>query len=90
MSDRDLIAEVSAYLGEQLARKRDHGALEPDTPLISSGRLSSVDVLGLVAFLEDELGVEIAAHEISADHMDTVRSVVALVAGRAGGGGGTP
>lgn len=86
--DPDLHGPIASYLRSQLAAKGDEADLAADEPLISSGRLSSVDVLGLVAFLEDTHDLEIAAHEISADRMDTLDSIVELVRQKLAGAGG--
>lgn len=79
MTDDELAQRIAAHLRAELAAKGVERTIEPQDRLISSGLLSSVDVLGLVAFLEDELGVEIAAHEIGPDRMDTIDAIVALV-----------
>lgn len=84
MTDAEIAQLVTAWVERELEAKGFEHRLGPDDPLISGGLLSSVDVLGLVAHLEDELGVEIAAHEISPDSMDTVSDIVALVRGKTG------
>ena len=57
--------------------------LADDTPLISSGRLDSFDLLRLVLWVEEELGQPIDATRIDlAAEWDTVDRIVAFVAHR--------
>jgi acyl carrier protein len=53
--------------------------LQPDMPLFSSGIVDSFGVLELIAFLDDEFGVDIdpSRHELS--EFDTVEKIVVLV-----------
>jgi acyl carrier protein len=70
---------VRAYiLGEFLAGE-DPSALTDSTPLVTGRILDSLGSLRLVAFLEDRYGIEIAAHEADADHLDTIARIVDLV-----------
>lgn len=71
--------KVREYLLANVLSEQDAGELDASTPLISTGVLDSVDTLGLTAFLEEEFGVALAAHEINVDNLDTVERIVALV-----------
>jgi len=54
-------------------------ALEDGTPLISGGILDSISTLKLVSHLEDTYGIEFQASEVSADHLDTLQAIAAIV-----------
>ena len=55
--------------------------LSDDTPLISSGRLDSFNLLRLVLWVEDEIGRPVDATRIDlAAEWDTVDRIVAFVA----------
>ncbi len=56
------------------------GGHPDDGPLISSGLMNSLSTLKLVAFLEETFGIELAAHEISVDCLDSIEAVASLVA----------
>jgi len=56
--------------------------LAPDTPLFSSERLDSMDVLRLIAALEQEFGISIPAFDVSLETFDTQESIVALISGK--------
>jgi acyl carrier protein len=57
-------------------------ALTPTTPLMTSGILDSIATLKLVAFLEQEFAISMEAYEANADHLDTLASIVRLVAAK--------
>lgn len=72
-------AAVKTYiLAEFLAGERPD-ALDDKTPLISGGILDSISTLKLVAHLEETYGVEFQAHEVSADHLDTLSDIATIV-----------
>jgi acyl carrier protein len=49
------------------------------TPLITGGVLDSISTLKLVAFLEEEYGIEMQAHETDTEHMNTIADIAKLV-----------
>jgi acyl carrier protein len=53
--------------------------LADDTELLRSGIVSSIARLRLRAFLEDEFDVELAGHELDAEHFGTVERIARLV-----------
>lgn len=54
-------------------------SLTSDVRLISEGIIDSMASLKLVAYLEEEFGVQIPAHFIDADHLDTVDLIAETV-----------
>ena len=60
----------------------DPDALADDTPLISGGILDSISTVKLVTFLEENFGVQFAAHEISTDYLDTLGDITKTVEGK--------
>ncbi len=53
--------------------------LEDSTPLISDGYMNSLSTLKLVSFLEENFDVQLAAHEVSVEYLDTIDQIVATV-----------
>ena len=51
---------------------------------MSSGVLDSLAVLKLVTFLEEEFGIEVAAHEADEEHLDSLKLIGDLVATKQG------
>lgn len=53
--------------------------IAPDTALIEQGILDSIELLNLVAFLEECFGITLPADAFLPEHFETPNSVVALV-----------
>jgi acyl carrier protein len=53
--------------------------LTESTPLITGAILDSLATLKLVAFLEEQFGIEIQAHEAGVDHLNTIQDIASLV-----------
>ena len=70
--------EIRRFVCGLLDNKGLHGELADDAPLISSGRLDSVDVLEIVAFLETRYGLDFAARPFDPGDFDTLDSIAKL------------
>ncbi len=68
---------ASTFLDEQSAEE-----LSDSTPLISGGVLDSINTLKLVLFLEESFQIDVEAHEVGIDHLDSVAQIAALVASK--------
>jgi len=66
---------VAAYV-EGLCNERD---IEHSCNLFESGLLTSLDVLSLVAFVEDTFAVEVSGDDIDIDSFGTIDGLVKLV-----------
>ncbi len=72
-------SSVKDFVLEQCLPGTNPGELTDATPLITGGILDSIATVHLVAMLEDRYNVEIAPHEASVDHLDTLESIAQLV-----------
>ena len=72
MTKNDVIKVMRDFVVQKLFRGEAPADFTNDTPLISSRLLDSIVVLSLVAHLESSLNIEIEAHEVSADNLDTI------------------
>lgn len=72
MDRNDIINEVRSYVAEKLFRNGVPADFTNDTPLISTRLLDSIIVLGLISHLEEKLNIELEAHEVSVDNLDTI------------------
>ncbi|MBA2670884.1 MAG: acyl carrier protein [Gemmatimonadetes bacterium] len=73
---------VKSFLLEEFLPGEDPAALGDSTPLITGGILDSISTLRLVAFLEKSYGIKFQAHEVSANHLDTLELIAATVAAK--------
>lgn len=53
--------------------------LADDAPLISDGLMNSLSTLKLVSYLEESFDIQLAAHEISVDYLDSVEQITDFV-----------
>jgi acyl carrier protein len=70
---------VRDYILEEFLPGTKRAELTDSTPLITGAILDSLATLRLVGFIEERFGVELAAHEASVDHLDTIQDIEALV-----------
>jgi len=78
MSD-EIQAKVKDFILREFLPGEDPSELKPDTPLITGGILDSIATLKLVGFLEEQFGINLAAHEASVDYLNTINEIDALV-----------
>ena len=76
---QDIARQVKDHILERYLQGEDPSLLTPETPLISGGILDSLATLELVSFLEERFGIELEAHEVDRDRLDTLRAIEALV-----------
>ena len=77
---RDYI--LSEFLpGESAANLRD------DTPLRTTGVLSSMDTLTLVEFVEKSFGIEVEAHEAGVENFDRISDMANFIEQKKAGKG---
>lgn len=51
------------------------GPVDAETPLFSSGALDSIAMISLIAFVEQELDIEIRADEVTLENFDTAERI---------------
>lgn len=70
---------VREYIGRELARGRPAAELTDDLPLIGERVIDSLGIFQLVAFIEDELGVEVGDDEVVMENFATIAAVARFV-----------
>lgn len=70
---------VKTFILREFLPGEDASALKDDTPLVTQGIMDSLASLKLVNFLEESYGIEIEAHEVDAQHLDTLTAITNLV-----------
>jgi len=80
-------ATVKAYILEEFLPGANADELTSTTPLIAGGILDSLATVRLVTYLEQQFGIEVQAHEVSADNLDTLDQIAGLVQRKQAGGG---
>jgi acyl carrier protein len=72
-------SEIKSYILSEFLPNADAGELTASTPLIAGGILDSLATVRLVAFLEQRFGIEVQAHEVTTENLDTLELIAGLV-----------
>ncbi len=70
---------VKEYILREFLPGESAEALTSDTPLVTGGILDSLATLKLVDFLEKKFSISLEAHEVDAEHLDTLSTIASLV-----------
>ena len=75
-----IVDTVKAYLAEDCGLAPED--VDADTPLFSSRRLDSIDILKLVAFIEREFRFKVSALDVTVERFDTLGRIARFVGSR--------
>jgi acyl carrier protein len=70
---------VKSYILKEFLPGEDPKELTLTTPLITGGVLDSLATLKLVAFIEETYKIELQAHEVDVEHLNTISDIANLV-----------
>jgi acyl carrier protein len=71
--------KVKSYILHEFLPGESPEALTDDVALVTDGILDSLASLRLVSYLEEEFGIEVAAHEVDADHLNSLDLIARFV-----------
>jgi acyl carrier protein len=71
--------EIRNFLEEILNDKGDSTGFSDQQLLVTEGRLSSLDVMTIVVFLEENYGIDFSDRPFDQNEFDSVDSITALV-----------
>lgn len=77
----DLAKEIHSFLMEETGMAEEEFGY--DTKLFSDGFIDSFTMTAVLAFLEEEAGVQIPQSEIKLENFDTINNMVNFVANNA-------
>jgi acyl carrier protein len=70
---------IRTYISNEFLPHEDAALLNDTTPLVTDGILDSLAILKLVVFLEEQYKIQLQAHELVAENMNTIPDIVNLV-----------
>jgi acyl carrier protein len=70
---------LRSYIADTFLDEESASELTNSTPLITGGILDSINTLKLVLFLEERFKIDVEAHEVGIDHLDSVEKIGRLV-----------
>lgn len=71
--------KVRNFIVEELNWQGRSEELTDDYPLIERGAVDSLGIFSIVAFLEDEFGIELQDEELVPDNFSSISNISALV-----------
>ena len=83
-SENAIREKVRQFLLREFLPGEDPEELTDGTELVSGGILDSLAILKVVSFLEEQFGIEVAAHEADAEHLNPISDIGQLVASKLG------
>jgi acyl carrier protein len=75
----EIKTEVRKYVIENYFSDTPGAHLEDSTPLVTSGIIDSIGMIGLVDFIEGRFGIEFMPREIGVHNLDTVDQIEELI-----------
>lgn len=82
MNAQEIEATILAFIRDEL--RLDVADVEPDTELVSSGRIDSTDLVRLAAHLERSFDIEIPDEDVTAENLDSIAMTARYVLGLVG------
>jgi acyl carrier protein len=76
MTDRP---RLRAFIADLLESKGDTTPFDDAEPLATGGRLDSLEIIQLVAFMEESFGIDFAKVEFNRAHFDSIASMSEFV-----------
>ncbi len=74
----DVVEQLKGYIVETILDGEDEG-LNESTPLLEWGVINSLELVGLLSFIQQQFHVEIPGEKISADHLANLAALSDLV-----------
>lgn len=71
--------KIRGFILAQFLPGEDASSLEDDTPLVTGGVLDLLGSLRLVAFIEEQFGVTVEAHEVDVEHLNSIDLIAAMI-----------
>ncbi len=79
MKIQEIQSLVKEFILNEFLPGESPEALSESTPLVTGGILDSLASLKLVLFLEETYGITFEAHDLDAEHLDTIAAIANLV-----------
>ena len=75
----ELNAKLKEFIMTEISPDLNLAQLDDNEPLIESGIIDSLGVLKIMAFLDEEFGIDLSAEQIKLENFKNVTSICSLV-----------
>ena len=79
MSERDLLDRTRAFVEENFLYMRKNKTIGDEDSLLRTGVITSLGMMELVGWVEEEFGLVIEPDEITEQNFDTLRGIATFV-----------
>ncbi|HET8843199.1 MAG TPA: acyl carrier protein [Ktedonobacteraceae bacterium] len=84
MQRSDVVEQLKRYIAETMLDGEDIG-LNESTPLLEWGVINSLELVGLLSFIQQQFHVEIPGEKVTAEHLANLAVLSELVVEQASG-----
>ena len=82
MTERDLLERTRAFVEENFLYMRKNKNIGDDDSLLRTGVITSLGMMELVGWVEEEFGIAIDPADITEQNFDSLRNVARFVAAK--------
>ena len=82
IESQSIEATIRSFIAETILFSHQGYPYPDDASLLENGILDSMNVMELVAFLEEKVGIQVADREITPENFDSVRQLAEFVRGK--------
>jgi acyl carrier protein len=75
----ELKARIKQFVMTEVNPERNLEQLGDEEPLVDSGIVDSLGVLKIMAFLDEEFGIDLSAEQIKLENFNSVTSICSLI-----------
>lgn len=76
--DQTVLDTLCSYIGERIIQDSSV-AIEPDTPLLEWGILTSISTVQLIGFIREEYQIDVPPEEVLGSNFKDLRSICQLL-----------
>jgi acyl carrier protein len=78
MQNQMVLDTLRSYIGERIIQD-SNVALEPDTPLLEWGILTSISTVRLIGFIREEFQIDVPPEDVLGSNFKDLRSICQLL-----------
>lgn len=75
----ELLAQLTEFVEQRLLADPDSQGVDPDTPLLEWGILTSINTAQLLTFIRDEMGINVPPTELTGSNFQDLDSLTDLL-----------
>lgn len=78
---------IKTFLNEEILAADAESGVEDGDDLLLSGRVDSIGMMRLVAFVEERFGIQVPPEDVTIERFQSIETIAAYLEGRKAAGG---